>query len=141
MMRSNHRALAACLAVALSVAIAAPALGQDEAKPTTISKIDAGEVAGVVYLEGAVLERLDDEEYLFSDGTGVISIDIDTSTADTDLPLFTLIGIEGSVASDEIDVRRWEPLRIFTPAVIVSEPQVIEAFQGWIVAYGSQATE
>jgi uncharacterized protein YdeI (BOF family) len=141
MMRSNHRALAACLAVALSVAIAAPALGQDEAMPTTISKIAAGEVAGVVQLEGAVLERLDDEEYLFSDGTGVISIDIDTSTADTDLPLFTLIGIEGSVASDEIDVRRWEPLRIFTPAVIVSEPQVIEAFQGWIVAYGSQATE
>jgi hypothetical protein len=31
------------------------------------------------------------------------------------------------------------PLRIVTPAVIVPEEQVIEAYWGWIVAYGSQA--
>lgn len=138
---SFHRVLAAGLALALSIAIGAPVLAQDEATPSTISQIDAGEATGTVYLEGAALERTDDDEYLFSDGTGVIEIDIDTSAADAEVPLFTLIGVDGTVASDEIDVTNWAPLEIFTLAVIVSEPQVIEAFQGWIVAYGSQAPE
>ena len=31
----------------------------------------------------------------------------------------------------------WETLPIFKPAVIVEEPQVIEAFRGWIIAYGT----
>ena len=34
-----------------------------------------------------------------------------------------------------------DPKVIVTPAVIVPEEQVIEAFWGWIVAYGSQAPE
>ena len=96
----------------------------------------------MVYLEGAALEQTDDDdEYLFSDGTGVITIDVDENAGEGELPLFELIGIEGTVAADEIDVSRWAPLRIVTPAVIVEEPQVIEAFRGWIVAYGSQAPE
>jgi len=138
---SFHRVLAAGPALALSIAIGAPVLAQDEAAPATISQIDAGEATGTVYLEGAALERIDDDEYLFSDGTGVIELDINTSAADAEVPLFTLIGVDGTVASDEIDVTNWAPLEIFTLAVIVSEPQVIEAFQGWIVAYGSQAPE
>jgi uncharacterized protein YdeI (BOF family) len=103
---------------------------------TTISRIDAGEVEGRVYLEGAVLEQLDDE-FLFSDGTGVIEIDVDE--AEGGLPLFELIGIEGTLAGDEIDVERWAVLPIVVPAVIVPEEEVIDAFWNWIVAYGSQA--
>ena len=134
-------ALATSLAAGLAIAVSTPAIALEVLPVTTVSAIEAGEASGTVYLEGAALEQHDDEEYLFSDGTGSVVIDIDTSNAETDLPLFTLIGIEGTVASDEIDVSSWEPLRIFTPAVIVNEPQVIEAFQGWIVAYGSQAPE
>ena len=93
----------------------------------------------MVYLEGAALEQLDEEEYLFSDGTGVITIDVDEGVGEGELPLFTLIGVEGTVASGEVDVSRWAPLPIVTPAVIVEEPQVIDAFTRWIIAYGSQA--
>lgn len=129
-------------AAALALALAAPVVAQDEVAKTTISAIDRGEVSGAVYLEGAALERTDDDdEYLFSDGTGVITIDVDSNAGEGEVPLFELIGIEGTVASDEIDVSRWEPLRIVTPAVIVPEEQVIEAFWGWIVAYGSQAPQ
>ncbi|MEA2025791.1 MAG: NirD/YgiW/YdeI family stress tolerance protein [Chloroflexota bacterium] len=137
----TRRTLALPVAAALSLALAVPALAQDEAQKTTISRIDAGETIGTVYLEGAALEQVENEAYLFSDGTGVIALDIsiDTSAAEAEVPLFTLIGIEGSVAGDEIDVSRWEVLPIMTPAVIVEEEQVIEAFWGWIIAYGSQA--
>jgi len=127
----------ATLTVAL--AIAAPVAAQEEVETTTISAIERGEAEATVYLEGAALEQLDDEEYLFSDGTGVITIDVDADAGEGELPLFELIGVEGTVASDEIDVSRWALLPIVTPAVIVPEEQVIEAFWGWIVAYGSQA--
>jgi uncharacterized protein YdeI (BOF family) len=136
------RTLSAGLAALALLAAAAPVLAEEETQTTTISAIDRNETSGMVYLEGAALERFDAEGYLFSDGTGVITLDIDTTTAEAaEVPLFTLIGVEGTVASDEIDVSSWAPLEIFTPAVIVTEPQVIDAFQGWIVAYGSQAPE
>jgi len=137
------RAAAIPLAAAMALLIATSALAQDEAQPTTISAIDRGEVTGLVSLEGSALEQTDDDEYLFSDGTGVIAIEvsIDASDAEDEVPLFTLIGIEGTVATDEIDVTAWAPLGIMTPAVIVPEEQVIEAFWGWIIAYGSQAPE
>lgn len=137
----TRRSLALPIAAALSLALAVPALAQEEAPKTTISRIDAGEAIGMVYLEGAALEQAGDAEYLYSDGTGVITIDIgtDTLTTEAEVPLFTLIGVEGTVADDEIDVSRWEVLPIMTPAVIVSEEQVIETFWGWIIAYGSQA--
>ena len=48
-------------------------------------------------------------------------------------------GLEGTLADDEVEVSRWAALRIVTPAVIVPEEQVIEAFQGWIVAHSSQS--
>ena len=127
----------------LALVLAAPTLAQEETlAPTTISAIERGEIQGMVYLEGAALgaaEDDDDEEYVFSDGTGTIIIDVDESAGEGELPLFELVGIEGTLASDEIDVSRWAVLPIMTPAVIVEEPQVIEAFRGWIIAYGSQA--
>jgi uncharacterized protein YdeI (BOF family) len=127
----------------LAVGLAAPAVAQtEEVAPTTISAIERGQAEAMAYLEGAALEQIDDEgEYLFSDGTGVITIVIDESGAEGGLPLFELIGIEGTVAEDAMEVSHWARLRIVTPAVIVEEPQVIEAFRGWIVAYGAQAPE
>ena len=132
--------LALLLTAALSLTFSAAALAQaEEVAPTTISAIERGEAAGMVYLEGAALEQVDGETYLFSDGTGVISIDLAEDAEEGVPPLLQLIGIEGTVAGDVVDTSRWTPLRIITPAVIVEEPQVIEAFRGWIIAYGSQA--
>ena len=137
-----HLIARSLLVSALALAPAVLAAAQDEELATsTISAIERGDAQGMVYLEGAALEQTDDDEYLFSDGTGVITIDVDENAGEGELPLVELIGIEGTVAADEIDVSRWAPLRIVTPAVIVEEPQVIEAFRGWIVAYGSQAPE
>ena len=138
-----HLITRSLLTPAMALVLAVPAVAQEEeVATTTISAIERGEAPAMVYLEGAALEQADDDdEYLFSDGTGVIRIDVDSDAGEGELPLFELIGIEGTLASDEIDVSRWAALRIVTPAVIVEEPQVIEAFWGWIVAYGSQAPE
>jgi uncharacterized protein YdeI (BOF family) len=140
MSRSLTGSLSLALAATLAVAMAAPALAQEEeVAKTTISAIDRGEAQAMVYLEGAALAQIDDDEFLFSDGTGTITIDVDESAEAGLPPLFELIGVAGTVASDEIDVSRWALLPIMTPAVIVEEPQVIDAFWGWIIAYGSQA--
>ena len=137
--------IARSLLVAIAaLALAAPAMAQaEEVGQTTISAIERGETEAMVYLEGAALyrEEGDDDEYVFSAGTVTITIDVDEAAGEDPLPLFELIGIEGTLASDEIDVSRWALLPIMTPAVIVEEPQVIDAFWGWIVAYGSQAPE
>lgn len=135
------RTLAALLALSLTLAVATPAAAHEGVEETTISAIERGEAHDQVYLEGAALEQMDDEVALFSDGTGVIRIDVDENAAADLPPLFELIAIEGTFASDEIDVSHWEPLSIFKPAVIVEEPQVIDAFWGWIIAYGSQAPD
>jgi hypothetical protein len=140
MTRHARRLSSLLLAAALALVVAVPALAQEEVAQTTISAIERGEAEAMVYLEGAALEQVDDDdEYLFSDGTGTIRINVDSSAGEGSVPLFELIGIEGTVASDEIDVSRWALLPIMTPAVIVPEEQVIEAFWGWIIAYGSQA--
>jgi uncharacterized protein YdeI (BOF family) len=138
MTRLTRHALSLPLAAALAVALAAPVMGQDAPQETTISQIDSGAVAGLVALEGAALAQVDDEEYLFGDGTGVIKIDINTSSAEAEVPLYTLIGIEGMVASDEIDVSAWAELPIIKPAVITTEQQTIDAFWNWIITYSSQ---
>ena len=135
------RTVRALLALGLTLAVAAPVAAHEGAEETTISAIERGEAHDQVYLEGAALEQVDDEELMFSDGTGVIRLDIDESMEAGMPPLFELIFIEGTVASDEIDVSHWEPLPIFKPAVIVEEPQVIDAFWGWIIAYSSQAPD
>ena len=119
-------------------ALSLPALAQDNPEPTTISVIEREDISGEVYLEGAALEQVDDDEYFFSDGTGTIKLDFDSSSAELPVPLYELIGVKGTVASDEIDATEWALLPIMTPAVIVPEEDVIRAFQGWIVAYGSQ---
>ncbi len=129
------------LASALTLLLAAPAAAQEEVATTTISAIERGEAQAMVYLEGAALYQEDGDggAYVFSDGTGSISIDVDEDAGEGQLPLFELVGIEGTLAEDGIEVSRWALLPIMTPAVIVEEPQVIDAFWGWIVAYGSQA--
>lgn len=132
------RIMALPLAAALVALGSGAALAQDEPQAATVAEINAGNVAGTVTLDGAVLAREDDEEYWFSDGTDVIKIDVDTSSADPAIPLLTLINIEGMVASDEIDVTSWAPLDIMTPAVIRTPQEAIEAFWGWIVTQNSQ---
>jgi uncharacterized protein YdeI (BOF family) len=131
----------ASLASAIALLLAIPAVAQEEVATTTISAVERGEAEAMVYLEGAALyqEAPGDDEYVFSDGTGTITIDVDDDQGE--LPMYELIGIEGTVDSDGMEVSSWTVLRIVTPAVIVEEPQVIEAFRGWIVAYGSQAPE
>ena len=140
-----HLMARSILASLVAVVLAAPALAQEAAPdPTTISAIERGQVEGLVYLEGAALGPAEDDEgdeYVFSDGTGTISIDVDEDAGEGELPLFELVGIEGTLAGDEMEVSRWAVLPIMTPAVIVEEPQVMEAFRGWIIAYGSQAPE
>jgi|GEM_PF-3714464 len=137
----SRRMVPISVAAVLAIASAVPAVAQEEVATSTISAIERGEAPANVYLLGAALEQVDDDEYLFSDGTGVITIDVDEPASEDELPLFELIGIGGTVDSGEVDVTRWELLPIVTPAVIIEEPQVIDAFRGWIIAYGSQAPE
>lgn len=135
------RAAALSVAVAMTLVATTTTLAQGEVQPTTISAIEQGEVAGSVSLVGSALAQTGDGEYGFSDGTGVYTISIDASNAQIAVPLFSMISVEGMVAGVEIDVTSWAPLDILTAAVIVPEEQVIEAFQGWIIAYGMQAPE
>lgn len=131
----------ALLSLVLCAAVATPVAAHDGAEEATISAIERGETHDMVYLEGAALDQIDEGAFLFSDGTGVISIDVDEGAEAGLPPLFELISIEGTLAGDEIDVSHWELLPIFTPAVIVEEPQVIDAFWNWIIAYDSQAPD
>ena len=63
-----------------------------------MAAIERGEAQGEVLLVGAALEQTDDEEeYFFSDGTGITIID-----ADDNVPLLTPINIIGQVASDDL---------------------------------------
>lgn len=129
------------LALSTILAVAAPVAATDDVEKTTISAIERGEAPAELYLEGAVLDRLDEGGYLFSDGTGVIDIAVGQDAGEGELPLLKLVGIDGRVVDDAIDVHQWAPLPIFTPAVIVEEPQVIEAFWNWIILFGSQAPD
>jgi uncharacterized protein YdeI (BOF family) len=122
----------------LAVALAAPALAQTEREPTTISAIQRGDASGEVFLVGSALFADSDDEYVFSDGSGTIALEVDRSDDLGPLPLFELIGLVGEVDGGEVEVSSWEFLPIMTPAVIVPEEQVIADFQGWIVSYGSQ---
>jgi uncharacterized protein YdeI (BOF family) len=135
------RVTSTLLAVSTALAVAAPVAATDDVEKTTISAIERGEAPAELYLEGAVLDQLDEGGYLFSDGTGVIDIVVGEDAGEGELPLFELVRIDGAVAGDAIDVHDWAPLPIFTPAVIVEEPQVIEAFWNWIILFGSQAPE
>ena len=141
-MKSLHlspRTLALPLAVALLAASALPVIAQEGAQDATVAEINAGAVSGVVTLRGAALAQQDEEEYWFSDGTDVIKIDIDTTTADAEVPLLTLMTLQGQVASDEIEVSSWAVLDIMTPAVIRTPEDAIDAYTGWIITQNSQA--
>jgi len=76
-------------------------------RPTTVSEILANPAGfGEVVLEGQNVRTTNESDHLwFSDGTGEIVADYQS---DNVAPLATPIRIFGSVASDEIDVSRWE---------------------------------
>jgi hypothetical protein len=63
----------------------------------------------ITNLAGQAIKRLSSsDEYTFSDGTGLVRIDINTSSASNDVPLNTPIVItDGDVESREIRVSGW----------------------------------
>lgn len=127
------------LFAAVGLVAALPVMAQEGASETTISAIDRGEAAADVYLQGAALEQLETGTFVFSDGTGAIDIHLDEPADEAELPLFKLISIEGTVDDTGVAVSSWELVPVFRPAVIVEEPQVIDAFWNWIIAFDSQA--
>jgi len=139
MIGTRRMALTSTATAALLALGSFGAVAQDEPQSANIADVNAGKVTGSVTIDGAALVQKDDEEYYFSDGTDITVIDIDTSGADPEVPLMTLINIVGTAASDEIDVTSWTPLDIMTAAVIKSPEEVSKVFQGWIVAYGQMA--
>ena len=139
MIGTRRMALTSTATAALLALGSFGAVAQDEPQSANIADVNAGKVTGSVTIDGAALVQKDDEEYYFSDGTDITVIDIDTSGADPEVPLMTLISIVGTAASDEIDVTSWTPLDIMTAAVIKSPEEVSKVFQGWIVAYGQMA--
>ena len=139
MAHSRTRSLALPLATVLLLVSASVAMAQEEPQATTVAEINAGNVTGTVTLDGAALAQSGSDEYWFSDGTDVIEIDIDTSSADPVVPLLTLINVVGTVASDEIEVSSWNVLDIMTPAVIRTPEEAAEAYWNWIITQNSQA--
>lgn len=137
--------MAARMTVSLVMALAALALGpgggaaaSEGPQQVTISTIEPAGPERSVYLEGAALAQLDGQTYLFSDGTGTLAIDLEAASPDAALPLFTLLGVEGTVRPEGLAVSEWQPLRVVIPAVVVPQEEVIDAFWEWIVRYGSQ---
>jgi len=139
MSRTRRTAVISAATAALVALSSVGAAAQDEPQAANVADVNAGKVTGSVTIDGAALVQKDDEEYYFSDGTDITVIDIDTSGADADVPLMTLINIVGATAGDEIDVTSWAPLEIMTPAVIKTPEDVTKSFMGWIVAYNSMA--
>jgi uncharacterized protein YdeI (BOF family) len=128
------------LTIALAVAATgSAAIAHDEPLPATIAEVNAGIVEGTVSIDGAILGQQAGDEYLFSDGTDVITVDLDDSDSTADeVPTLTLMNIVGSVASGEIDVSTWAPLEIMVPAVIRTPAEAIQSFQGWIIVQNAQ---
>jgi len=141
MQNTRTRTTALALGVALAVAASATSVAaQDEAAGPTVAEVNAGVATGTVSIDGAVLGHQSGDEYLFSDGTDVITIDLDTSDpANAEIPTLTLLNIQGTVASDEIDVSSWALLDIMVPAVIRTPQEAMETFQGWIITQNAQA--
>lgn len=134
-----RRSLIGLLLTAVALVVSAtPVLGQEEGPTVTVAAIKAGIVDGEVSLQGAALAREDDGGYWFSDGTDVVRIDVGTDSGVAELPLLRLIGIEGAVAGDGIDVSSWSELEIMVPAVIRTPQEAIDAFWSWIITQNSQ---
>lgn len=112
------------LSAALLVVSSVGATAQDEPRPS-VAEVNSGAVSGSVTIDGVVLEpkRGEDDEYLFSDGTGVTVIDVDD-----DPPLLTPVTIVGQVTSDDIDVSSWAP----ADAVMADAGPAAEAFMAWV---------
>ena len=111
---------AASLLALTSIGVAA----QDDPQPTTVAEVNSGAVTGTVTIDGIALEpkSAGDDEYFFSDGTGITIIDVEGS-----VPLLDPINIVGQVATDEIDVSSWTPLE----APMENMGPREEAFMAW----------
>lgn len=72
----------------------------------TVEDITSGRVSGSVILQGAVTARTNDrDEFIFSDATGTIRIELNQRTLDpNDVVLFVCTFIAGDARSNEIDV-------------------------------------
>ena len=79
--------------------------------PTVGDILDDSEryIGRTVRLVGLLVEQEDSDEFLFSDGTGEIKLDFESSGP---LPeLYDMIRLEGKVVSSEIDVISFRKLR------------------------------
>jgi uncharacterized protein YdeI (BOF family) len=125
-------AFAGVLAAALLAVTSLAVTAQDDAQPTTVADVNSGAVSGTVTIDGVALGQKggDDDEFFFSDGTGVTVIDVNDE--DKGVPQFTLINIVGQVASDEIDVSSWTLLEAPTANLGPRE----EAFMAWVALFG-----
>jgi len=77
----------------------------------TVADMLAGRAFGDVILQGAVVERTsDNDEFIFSDGTGRIVIDLNTTRVNpADVVLGQCVFIEGRGGTKEIDVSAMVP--------------------------------
>jgi uncharacterized protein YdeI (BOF family) len=77
----------------------------------TVADVQAGRAYGDVVLQGAAVERTSDsDEFIFSDGTGRIVIDLNTTRVNpADVVLGQCVFIEGRAGTTEIDVNAMVP--------------------------------
>lgn len=77
----------------------------------TVADVIAGRAYGDVVLQGAAVERTSDsDEFIFSDGTGRVVIDLNTGRINpADVVLGECVFIEGRTVSSEIDVDTMVP--------------------------------
>lgn len=77
----------------------------------TVADVVAGRAYGDVVLQGAAVERTNDnDEFIFSDGTGRIVIDLNTTRVNpADVVLGQCVFIEGRGGTKEIDVSAMVP--------------------------------
>ena len=110
-MRTSRWTVAGTVILALLESTSIGVAAQDEAQSMTIAELggDAFPVSGTVTIDGVALQPKFapwDEQYFFSDGTGVIVIDPNSA-----VPLLTPISIVGhQVERDELVVTRWVEL-------------------------------
>lgn len=133
--------LATAVAVGLVPASLVGVAAQDEAvPPITVADVLAGTASGPVTLDGAALLQDAPSEFYFSDGTGVVEIELERG-ADRSLPLMTLVNIVGETDGREIDVTSWTTLEPALPMDSTMPQDVVAAFQGWVQAFGAATAD
>lgn len=122
---------AVVLAVGLVSTGAIGAMAQEQAGPT-VAEVTAGAVSGSVSIDGAALFRDSPGEFYFSDGTGIVEIELESDAA-AGIPLMTMVNIVGTTDGNGIDVGSWTALDLPMPADILAREDVM-AFQAWVLA-------